>query len=444
MVDAERKINMRLMQKWIVMAALTTVGAAWAAAVPAPVEAWKDPTPKAQYESAFQRLQSQFSLENVASNRIEVGWDDIRGMATPLSYRVPVQPCHHPNMVHVQPDLAIALDTPDQLGLGFAVGNPARLPDMWKITRKLHEGYLPMVESEWKTEDLVVSQTAFGLLPKDNAVLTGKEAHYVVVRMSIANTSKVAKQTPPFLLVGKLGDSHRAAYSSYLAPVSRWRTPPLGLELHGNALTKNDKVLLVFHSDAPVPATFQPTLDDQGVFSGTNKLTNGLRFDLQLQPRQTRTIDFVVAGTSALYPASEQAEMQRVAAGFNAALERAAAHWQSQLEPAMKLVTPDARINAIYKAIILSNLGMLLQSPDKPWHLPLQTPVAIPDDGVWSWEFAHMAEPMIAIGYHKELEPSLRYFTLRQNGVGPQSANAAPNGKVKSTKAATPAPRFSG
>jgi hypothetical protein len=97
----------------------------------------------------------------------------------------------------------------------------------------------------------------------------------------------------------------------------------------------------------------------------------------------------------------------------------------------MTLVTPEQRINDIYQAVILSNLGMMVKAPDKPWRRPLQTPEW---NGVWAWEFAHMAVPMISAGYDRELEPALSYFVERQNYVGAHSANIGPTGGVKSTK----------
>src|SRR6202021_943449 len=48
--------------------------------------------------------------------------------------------------------------------------------------------------------------------------------------------------------------------------------------------------------------------------------------------------------------------------------------------------------------------------------------------------FAHMAVPMMSIGYTKELEPALNYFVDRQNGTGSHSVNIGPSGSVNSMK----------
>ncbi len=119
---------------------------------------------------------------------------------------------------------------------------------------------------------------------------------------------------------------------------------------------------------------------------------------------------------------------------FDPAFRQASACWERELRPAMKLVTPERRLNNIYKALILSNLGMMVKTPDKPWQKPLQTPEV---DSIWAWEFAHMAVPMMSIGYGRELEPALSYFVERQNYVGAHSANIGPSGESSPLKAAT-------
>lgn len=115
---------------------------------------------------------------------------------------------------------------------------------------------------------------------------------------------------------------------------------------------------------------------------------------------------------------------------FESALARAEAYWDAGLDPGMKLTTPEPRLNNLYRHLILSCLNNLRKNPDRPWHEPFQSPVW---EGVWPWEFAHMAVPMCAVGYHKELEPSLRFFTERQGGIGPYAEpGRKPEGETKS------------
>ena len=385
---------------------------------------------RADYAKAARRLAETYSLERVARERIEVRWDDLLGMATPLSYRVPVQACHHPNLVFVQPDLSIALGpAPDALGFGFAVGVPAQLADIWQVTRRLRKDYQPIVESQWSTGPITLGQTAFTVLPNDPATVTGREPQYVVVRMSVRNRETAPRDTPLYLIIGRMGGSQNAAYRPFLAPVSRWQTPPLGITADGASLVMNGRTLLTYRCDASITAIFHAALDNPLHGRGEqNKFNNCLKFDLRLGPGETRVVDFVMSSSSKLSPLDDRRAMQRVE--FDAALRRTSAHWDQQLAPAMEYTTPEPRLNQIYKQLILSSLGHLLQTPDRHWHEPLQTPIA----GVWAWEFAHMAIPMMAVGYCRPLEPSLRYFTERQNGVGPQSANAGPVGDVKTTR----------
>ena len=187
------------------------------------------PRSPADYAAAEQRLAELYSLDRVAKERIEVRWDDLQGMATPLSYRVPIQACHHPDMVFLQPDLSIALGRePDALGLGFAAGAPAQLPDMWKVTRGLRDGCLPIVESRWSVGPVEIVQTAFAILPGDAEVVTGKETQYVIVRMAVANKDTSPLQVPLYAMIGKMDGSQNVMYAPFLAPVSRWQTAPPG------------------------------------------------------------------------------------------------------------------------------------------------------------------------------------------------------------------------
>ena len=384
---------------------------------------------RAAYQAASARLAETYSLDNVAKERVEVRWQDLLGMATPLSYRVPVQACHHPNLVFVQPDMSIALGpAADALGFGFAIGTPARVPDFSKVTRRLRDDYLPIVQSEWSDGAITLAQTAFAWLPGAEAVVTGSEPQYVVVRMSVTNTGAKSQDVPLHLLIGRMGGSQNACYGPFLAPASRWQTPPLGIVAQGTVLTHGGRIVAVCRAGASMPVRFHGLPVAAGDREIAEKFTNRWQFDVRLGPAETRSVDFVLADSAQLAPAAARSTMERVE--FDAALKRAAAHWDRQLEPAMQYVTPEPRLNQLYKQLILSSLGHLVKPPDRPWHVPLQTPIA----GVWAWEFAHMAVPLISIGYHRPLQPSLRYFTERQNGVGPHSANASPVGDVKTTR----------
>lgn len=125
------------------------------------------------YKAAFERLSKQFIFERVAKERIEVDWADLRGMATPISSRILIQPCHNPNIIFVHPDMSIALGTQkDSLCLGFAFGPKLDLPDMWQVTRNLYKGYQPCVESKRRVEDVVIG-AGTGVWPENRASLSG-------------------------------------------------------------------------------------------------------------------------------------------------------------------------------------------------------------------------------------------------------------------------------
>ena len=77
----------------------------------------------------------------------------------------------------------------------------------------------------------------------------------------------------------------------------------------------------------------------QGAAGKPVTLNNGLRFDLRLQAKETRTIDFTVAGSSRLYPAAERDRLAAV--NFEQLAVRAESQWDRPLQSAMKLTTPE-------------------------------------------------------------------------------------------------------
>jgi hypothetical protein len=384
--------------------------------------------PRLAREQALQKLRTGLTLDRVAQEHLEVGWDDLAGLPPPFSKRVPLQARYHPDVVFAQPDLSIALGRAnDALGIGFAVGVPARLPDMHEVTRRLRGGYRPVLESEWRSGPVLVRQTAFCTLPDDDETTTGRETQRVVVRMTVTNESDAAQSTALLLLVGRMNGSQDTNYEPFIAPVSRWQTPPLGLAADGDALLLDGRVLLTYQAHGPAPPSLAAELDNGSGTPGT--FTNCLRFDLHLQPAETRDIDFVVACNTKLAPAEERGAME--ACAFGSALARADAYWDRGLGPAMQLVTPEPRLNDIYKALILSCLGNISRNPDRLWDEPYQSPFLAM---VWPWEFAHMAIPLASVGYGKELERSLRFFTERQAGVGKYAEARSPEGDVLSTR----------
>jgi hypothetical protein len=377
---------------------------------------------RAKYEAAFERLGREYSLDRVAREHREVSWKDLQGGATPLSQLVRVQERYHPSHVYVQPDLSIALDL--RIGLGFAVGSPAKLPDFDDVTRKLLDGYLPIVESRWHSGDLTVDQTAFAFLPHDDEVVSGRETQFAVVRMGLTNRSDSPHTTSLLAVVcPKLEGTQTMMYASYKAPATRWRQDPATIKYADGVLQMDGKILLTCRYGEGIGPSYHQTLPNAE--SGElqpDRFTNCLRFQIDMGPKQTRTIDFVLAGTSGLQPPGDLDAMR--ATTFDLALARALRHWEEALKPSMKLVTPDRRANDVYRHALLSSLQFMIKVPDRPWRAPYQTPSVI--DMVWPWEAATMLVPMISAGYHRQCDPSMSYFTERQIHVGAFSENEAP------------------
>ena len=386
---------------------------------------------KPAYERAWERLLLSPTLEGVAQQHVEATWEDVEGLAAPMTQRVPIQARHHADVVFFHPDMSIALGRQnDSLGVGFALGTPFRLPDMYKVTRKLHKGYQPIIESEWNAENLVLNQTAFTILPNDDDVISGKESQYLVIRMAVRNITNEARNIPLFLLLGQMEGSQNTNYQPFLASASRWLAVPLGATTNNNTIFLAGTPFAIFQSNGKINAQCLETFSTEATDPLMPvSLSNVVRFDLDLGPSETRTLDLITQTISAPRTDGELIKMQSL--NFDTALQRAETYWDRGLEAGMKLTTPDQRVNDIYRHLILSCLGGLTRNPERLWDEPYQSPVW---EGIWPWEFAHMAVPLSSIGYGKELEPSLRFFTERQTGLGKYAEKErGPEGDIKST-----------
>ncbi len=385
---------------------------------------------KPAYESAWERLLQGPSLDEVAGKHLEVTWEELGGMAAPMTQRVPIEARYGSDVVFVHPDLSIALGRScEAYGIGFACETPFQLPDLYAVTRKLHQGYQPIVESRWVTTSSEINQTALTILPRDEETVTGKEAQYVVVRMVVRNTTAESRKVPLYLLIGRMQDTQNTNYQPFLASASRWLEPVLPLTLEQDTVLMEGKPFLTFRSSLPAVVNLLPEFS-----TGTTDpllpetLRNVMRFEFELPPNAASTIDFVVLQSPEKFAAEEAVAMRQVT--FDSALMRAETYWDQGLAPGMKLTTPEPRVNDVYRHLILSCLGNLRKNPERPWHEPFQSPMW---DGVWPWECAHMLVPLCALGYHRELEPTFRFFTERQSGLGSYAEpGRKPEGETKS------------
>jgi hypothetical protein len=375
-------------------------------------------------------LRETYSFDRVQKEQIEVHWKDLLGLPTAFTQRVPIQACYHPEVVMVHPDLSISLGRQnDSFALGFALGDEGTLPDMHQVTRGIRHDYQPIVTSRWNHGPLVLEQTAFCILPDADAVATGRERQLLVVRMTVENAGEQPVESALLVMIGKALGAQRTNYRPFVPVVQRWREETFPWQAKDRSLVAGDRVLLAHRADGPEPAAFHPTFElSADARQSPESYRNCLRFPLKLKPGETRTIDLVAAGTSSLYPETDSEDMASV--GFEAALRRAENHWDRLLAPGMKLTTPDPRINTVYKAMIVSSLQNLHKAPDRPWHEPDQSCFHLA--GVWPWEFSQQAVPLASIGYHRELEGAIQFFTERQVGVGPHAATNGPQGDVAS------------
>lgn len=416
---------------WKPLCIALTLTAAWFN-VPR-MEAADAAKPKISREAAMERLKGDYSLEGVAQKHIEVEYDDLVGLSQPLTQRTAIQAKNHPDVVLVHPDLSIVLGAPaDSYVVGFALGTPPRLPAITDATHELHKGYQPIVKSRWHTGGFTIERIAFSVLPADDAVRSGTEKQDVMIRMAVTNDSDTPATTSLVLLVGKAGGTQMESYgySALRVPPSRWQQEKMKIADVQGSLMVDGRVLLTYRTSAPTPVTLQPKLEVvQGQAKEPIKVNNGLCFELQLKPKETRTLDFVVAGGSKLYPETERTRM--AAEDFQKALQKAESHWDRALEPGMKFNTPEPRLNNMYKHMVLACLANVAQEPNVPWLLPHHTPALT--GNIWPWEFAYVSIPLDSLGFHKDTEACLRWFTEHQSGIGKYgNKDIGPDGLIAS------------
>lgn len=382
------------------------------------------------YTSAWERFLEAPTLDGVAQQGVEVTWDELAGMAAPMTKRVPIQARYSSDIIHVQPDLSVALGRAnDAFGLGFACGEPFQLPDMYAVTRSLHKGYQPIVESEWKTASCVVNQTALAILPTDEETVTGLEPQIAVVRTVLRNPGGQVRRVPLYVFIGRMHGTQNPNYGPFLASASRWLEPPLDIRVDQATVFVGDKAVLAYRTGSAVQVEAFPEFATHTADPLLPELLrNVVQFTLELRPGETATLDLAIAGAPNFFPARNASLLRDTS--FEAALERAETYWDKGLEPGMKLTTPEPRLNDLYRHLLLSCLNNLRKNPERPWHEPFQSPMW---EGVWPWECAHMIVPMCAAGYHQELEPALRFFTERQSSVGPYAEpGRKPEGETQS------------
>jgi hypothetical protein len=110
----------------------------------------------------------------------------------------------------------------------------------------------------------------------------------------------------------------------------------------------------------------------------------------------------------------------------------------------MKLSTPEPRLNNIYKHLVLSCLQNLPKDPNVPWVLPIHSSgyagkvwpcEFISGSGIWPCEFVKVSVPLDSLGFHKDMEACLRWFTEHQSGVGKfGNKSSGPDAEVTSTE----------
>ena len=386
---------------------------------------------KPAYDAAFDRLREGITLDGVARDGMEVGWDDLVGMGAPLSQHIPIQVRDHYDPIFVHPDMSIALGTEnDSLGLGLALGESFELPDTYAVTRRLRDGYLPIVDSEWNTANCRIAQSALSFLADGGTVREGNEPQYVAVRLTVTNTSDTRIERPLYLLVGEMGGRQNTNYQPFVGSAARWMAPSFAMRVENKTVFLGDRAFMIYTTDREAAVTVHtelPTATTDPLMPTT--LTNALAFQVALEPNESLTIELIAAATPSTDTAASLPAFREMR--FDDQAAKVHDTWSTTLSSGATLTTPEPRLNEIYKALIVSSLNNMTKRPGRPYVEPNQVPVW---RAVWPWEFIHMSIPLSSLGFHNELEPAFRFFTERQTGLGPyEEPGRGPEGEVRST-----------
>ena len=160
----------------------------------------------------------------------------------------------------MHPELSVALGSAkDSYVIGFALGTPARLPEVNEAVHELHKGYQPIVKSRWKVGDFVFERMAFAILPDARRGCNGdRETGRYNSRLS-DQWRRCAATTALVLLTGAADGSQNKddGYGPFLAPLSRWQHKEIKVAPAPGSLLVGGRVLLAYHSSAPTPVAFQ-------------------------------------------------------------------------------------------------------------------------------------------------------------------------------------------
>lgn len=288
-----------------------------------------------RYLQARERLSRSLSLNSVQEKHKEVSWADVSGLASPLSKRVPIQMPFHSEVIFVQPDMSISLGRePESLGLGFALGSPFRFPDPVQVHRKLHQGYLPIVESTWTDDGLTLSQKAFTFFPETDHSIRGENDQVLGVRVTAKSKAEAVLRKSLFVFIGRMNGTQGTNYAPFLATESRWMGEPLDLQIVDGKVLLNNRDFISYRTECPVEVELHPRFPvSTDVCSEKTILTNCLQFTFQLRADQETIVDFLLTGSSE----GSFKSLDKIT--IDTGQQLSIASWNRLLESAMKIDT---------------------------------------------------------------------------------------------------------
>jgi hypothetical protein len=315
----------------------------------------------------------------------------------------------HPEVVWVRPDMAVQMVANP---FSFAVGDMPRQIEWRRVTRTLEKGYLPVVESRWRDDDLEYTQTAFATLLDGGEVKTGREKQIVMVRMTVANTA--------------YRGTRAATLWAFVPGIARARGDLLPRLDHYGLFDVTGELPKIGGQSVPSP---DRVLRDGAVELGAYDYDEGvratafagaIRFAMDLRQGQSLSMRFLVSSNKRGLNGADIGRLR--ALDFRAAHDRRVAAMDEFLRRGTRIEVPEQVVNNVFKAQILYNQTAMVQAADRDYYVPVQGYV-----GVWPWEAVQMLTPLDMLGYHEDTARSYGYFFKTQSRHRPQ-------GEVKSAE----------
>jgi len=260
-------------------------------------------------------------------------------------------------------------------------------PDSKPVNRRLLEGSLPIIITEWKEGDILYRQTCF-TVPLEKDIVSGQslQADDTIVLMMKVDVENTGGAEAAARLPVSVGKGEHRAYGGV-----PW----------GAILTRRP-------DGTDIPRMFYDVNGEGSFEDAAERVT----YSLDLRPGQKHSIYFKIPFTTI----TKDGEVERLSRlSVERELPRIAQYWRKRLHAGTQIHTPERWLNLFYRA----HAGHLLINTEREVgsdrHM---AKVGTFHYGVFSNESCMMISDLDRRGYHKKAEKALETFLHYQGTVG--------------------------